>query len=73
MNSTALFRPIGDYERDEMVFGGVETCVEKIRGLSADTGVNSLICWMNFGGMPQELVKRSMGALCRGGHAAPPR
>ena len=60
MNSTALFRPIGDHERDEMVFGGVETCVEKIRSLGAETGVNNLICWMNFGGMPQELVKNSM-------------
>ena len=60
MNSTALFRPIGDHERDEMVFGGVDTCIEKIRSLSADTGVNNLICWMNFGGMSQDLVKRSM-------------
>lgn len=60
MNSTALFRPIGDHEREEMVFGGVDTCIEKIRGLSAETGVDNLICWMNFGGMPQDLVKRSM-------------
>jgi alkanesulfonate monooxygenase SsuD/methylene tetrahydromethanopterin reductase-like flavin-dependent oxidoreductase (luciferase family) len=60
MNSTQLFRPVGEHERSEMVFGGVESCVEKIRSLAAETGVNNLICWMNFGGMPQDLVKRSM-------------
>ena len=35
-------------------------CIKKIRSLGAETGVNNLICWMNFGGMPQELVKNSM-------------
>ena len=60
MNSTALFRPIGAHERGEMIFGGPKAVVGKIRSLSQDTGVNNLICWMNFGGMPQEMVKRSM-------------
>ena len=65
MNSTSLFRPIGTHERDEMIFGGPETVVAKIRSLSKDTGVNNLICWMNFGGIPQELVKRSMRLFAR--------
>jgi len=60
MRSTALFRPIGEHERDEMVFGGVDTCIEKLRRLRAEGGVNYVLGWMNFGGMPDELVQRSM-------------
>lgn len=60
MRSTALFRPIGAHERDEMVFGGPDTCIAKLRRLRDQAGINKLICWMNFGGMPQELVQRSM-------------
>lgn len=63
MKSTALFRPIGPHERDEMVFGGPETCIAKLRHLRDVAGVNMVICWMNFGGMPQELVTRSMRLL----------
>lgn len=60
MNSTALFRPIGDHERSEMAFGGPDTVVEKLASLQAETGVNNVVCWMNFGGMPHETVQRSM-------------
>jgi len=60
MKSTALFRPIGEHERDEMLFGGVDTCIEKLRRLRAEGGVNYVLGWMNFGGMPDELVQRSM-------------
>lgn len=60
MKSTALFRPIGAHERGEMVFGGVDTCVEKLRRLRVEGGVNYVLCWMNFGGMPDDLVQRSM-------------
>jgi alkanesulfonate monooxygenase SsuD/methylene tetrahydromethanopterin reductase-like flavin-dependent oxidoreductase (luciferase family) len=60
MNSTALFRPIGAHERDEMIFGGPDTVVGKLRSLERDAGVNNVICWMNFGGLPKELVLRSM-------------
>lgn len=58
--STALFRPIGDHERDAMIYGGPETCVDKLRQLRDETGVNHLICWMNFGGMDNKKVLRSM-------------
>ena len=60
MESTKFFRPIGDHEHDEMVFGGPETCIEKITSLATETGVNNLICWMNFGGLPQDMVEASM-------------
>jgi alkanesulfonate monooxygenase SsuD/methylene tetrahydromethanopterin reductase-like flavin-dependent oxidoreductase (luciferase family) len=60
MNSTRLFRPIGAHERDEMIFGGPATVVERLRRLQDSAGINNLICWMNFGGMPQDRVLRSM-------------
>ncbi len=60
MKSTAQFRPIGDHERGQMVFGGPETCVEKIQELNEVAGINNLICWMNFGGLPLDMVKASM-------------
>lgn len=63
MSSTVLFRPVGAHERDEMIFGGPQTCIEKIRSLESETSVNNLICWMNFGGLPQELVQESMHLL----------
>ncbi|MCG8543227.1 MAG: LLM class flavin-dependent oxidoreductase [Alphaproteobacteria bacterium] len=60
MKSTALFRPIGEHERSQMVFGGVETCIDKLRRLQEEGGVNYILAWMNFGGMPHDLVSRSM-------------
>lgn len=60
LDSTALFRPVGEHERDEMVFGGPQTCIEKLQSLAEETGVNNLICWMNFGGLPQDIVEASM-------------
>jgi alkanesulfonate monooxygenase SsuD/methylene tetrahydromethanopterin reductase-like flavin-dependent oxidoreductase (luciferase family) len=60
MKSTAQFRPIGDHERGQMIFGGPETCAAKIAELNEKAGINNLICWMNFGGLPQEMVKSSM-------------
>lgn len=60
MKSTAQFRPIGDHERGQMIFGGPETCIEKIQELNEVAGINNLICWMNFGGLPLDMVKASM-------------
>lgn len=60
MKSTVQFRPIGAHERDEMIFGGPQTVIDRLRRLNTVAGVNNLICWMNFGGMPQDLVLRSM-------------
>ncbi|MBI4591493.1 MAG: LLM class flavin-dependent oxidoreductase [Candidatus Rokubacteria bacterium] len=60
MKSTVLFRPIGAHEREEMIFGSPDTCVAKIERLHRTAGVNYILCWMNFGGMPQERVLRSL-------------
>jgi alkanesulfonate monooxygenase SsuD/methylene tetrahydromethanopterin reductase-like flavin-dependent oxidoreductase (luciferase family) len=60
MKSTALFRPIGAHEHEEMIFGSPDTCAAKIERLHRAAGVNYILCWMNFGGMPQEQVLRSM-------------
>ena len=60
MKSTAQFRPIGAHERDEMIFGGPQTVIRRLRRLNEAAGVNNVICWMNFGGMPQDMVLRSM-------------
>ena len=60
MKSTALFRPIGAHERDEMIFGSPDTCAARIEDLGRRSGVNYILCWMNFGGMPQDHVLRSM-------------
>jgi alkanesulfonate monooxygenase SsuD/methylene tetrahydromethanopterin reductase-like flavin-dependent oxidoreductase (luciferase family) len=60
MKSTALFRPIGAHERDEMIFGSPDTCAARIEELHRRSGVNYILCWMNFGGMPQDQVLRSM-------------
>jgi len=58
--STALFRPIGTHEREEMIFGSPDTCAARIERLHRAAGVNYILCWMNFGGMPQERVVRSL-------------
>jgi len=60
MKSTALFRPIGAHERGEMIFGSPDTCAASIERLHRAAGVNYILCWMNFGGMPQERVVRSL-------------
>ena len=73
MNSTALFRPVGPHERTEMIFGGPRTCIEKLEQLREEAGVNNLVCWMNFGGLPMEMVERSMRAVRRRGHAGAAR
>lgn len=60
LKSTRQFRPVGDHEVDQMIFGGPETCIAKLRELNDGAGINNLICWMNFGGLDQEKIARSM-------------
>ena len=60
MNSIALFQPVGAHDRTEMIFGGPQTCIEKLERLREEAGGHSLVCWMNFGGLPMEMVERSM-------------
>lgn len=43
------------------VFGSSDECVDRIRGLHAELGMNELICWFNPGGLvPHEQVKSAM-------------
>ncbi len=65
MKSTAQFRPIGDHERGQMIFGGPKTVIEKLNRLREATGVSNMICWMNFGGMEQDMVFRSLKLFAR--------
>jgi alkanesulfonate monooxygenase SsuD/methylene tetrahydromethanopterin reductase-like flavin-dependent oxidoreductase (luciferase family) len=43
-----------------MIFGSPDTCAERLERLAQASGVNYILCWMNFGGMPQERVIGSM-------------
>jgi alkanesulfonate monooxygenase SsuD/methylene tetrahydromethanopterin reductase-like flavin-dependent oxidoreductase (luciferase family) len=50
--------------RDTLAFGSPDTVaakIEEMRGL----GVGQLLCWMNFGGLPQDRVRRSMDLFAR--------
>ena len=60
LKSTRQFRPVGDHERGQMIFGGPETCIQKIKELEEHARVNTLLCWMNFGELSQEQILRSM-------------
>lgn len=60
LKSTRQFRPVGDHETEQMIFGGPETCIAKLRTLNEEAGINNLICWMNFGGLSQDKIHRSM-------------
>ena len=60
LKSTRQFRPVGDHERGQMIFGDPATCIEKIRELEDVAKMTHLICWLNFPGLDQEQIKRSM-------------
>lgn len=44
---------------DALLIGSPETVRRKVADLES-AGVGELVCWMNFGGMPPEQVRRSM-------------
>src|SRR5207253_10934267 len=44
---------------DALVIGSPETVVNKVRELE-QAGVGELACWMNFGGLAPDKVRRSM-------------
>jgi alkanesulfonate monooxygenase SsuD/methylene tetrahydromethanopterin reductase-like flavin-dependent oxidoreductase (luciferase family) len=58
----------GDFEvrdfndADMIIVGDVEQCVEKMMGY-AEAGVDQLICYSAFGGMPHDAVMRSIELL----------
>jgi alkanesulfonate monooxygenase SsuD/methylene tetrahydromethanopterin reductase-like flavin-dependent oxidoreductase (luciferase family) len=49
---------------ETLAFGSPDTVADKIAELR-DLGVGEVLCWMNFGGLPQSLVRRSMELFAR--------
>ncbi len=48
-----------DLVRETVAFGSPDTVARKVEAMKA-AGVGHLLCWMNFGGLPQEKIRRSM-------------
>ena len=53
-----------DLVRETVAFGSPDTVAERIEQLRA-LGVGEVLCWMNFGGLPQHQVRRSMELFAR--------
>jgi natural product biosynthesis luciferase-like monooxygenase protein len=53
-----------DLIEDRLLIGSPETVRRKVEALEA-IGVGELICWMSFGGLPPEKVRRSMELFSR--------
>jgi alkanesulfonate monooxygenase SsuD/methylene tetrahydromethanopterin reductase-like flavin-dependent oxidoreductase (luciferase family) len=49
---------------ETVAFGSPDTVAEKIKEMQ-QIGVGELMCWMNFGGLPQDKVRRSMELFAR--------
>jgi alkanesulfonate monooxygenase SsuD/methylene tetrahydromethanopterin reductase-like flavin-dependent oxidoreductase (luciferase family) len=49
---------------ETVAFGSPDTVAERIEQLRA-LGVGEVLCWMNFGGLPQHQVRRSMELFAR--------
>ena len=49
---------------ETLAFGSPETVTKKLQQMQ-EIGVGELICWMNFGGLPQDKVHRSMELFAR--------
>ncbi|OLC39645.1 MAG: hypothetical protein AUH81_01140 [Candidatus Rokubacteria bacterium 13_1_40CM_4_69_5] len=69
----------GDLVRETLAFGSPDTVAAKIEAMRA-MGVGQLLCWMSFGGLAQDKVRRSMELFARevmprfrGGQSAPAR
>jgi alkanesulfonate monooxygenase SsuD/methylene tetrahydromethanopterin reductase-like flavin-dependent oxidoreductase (luciferase family) len=53
-----------DLVRETVAFGSPDTVARKIEAMRA-TGVGHVLCWMNFGGLPQDRIRRSMELFAR--------
>jgi alkanesulfonate monooxygenase SsuD/methylene tetrahydromethanopterin reductase-like flavin-dependent oxidoreductase (luciferase family) len=53
-----------DLVRETVAFGSPDTVAERIEQLRR-LGVGEVLCWMNFGGLPQHQVRRSMELFAR--------
>jgi alkanesulfonate monooxygenase SsuD/methylene tetrahydromethanopterin reductase-like flavin-dependent oxidoreductase (luciferase family) len=49
---------------ETVAFGSPETVARKIQDMR-DLGVGQVLCWMNFGGLPQDRIRRSMELFAR--------
>jgi alkanesulfonate monooxygenase SsuD/methylene tetrahydromethanopterin reductase-like flavin-dependent oxidoreductase (luciferase family) len=53
-----------DLVRETVAFGSPETVARKLEAMRA-LGVGHVLCWMNFGGLPQDRIRRSMELFAR--------
>jgi alkanesulfonate monooxygenase SsuD/methylene tetrahydromethanopterin reductase-like flavin-dependent oxidoreductase (luciferase family) len=53
-----------DLVRDTLAFGSPDTVAAKIEEMRA-IGIGQVLCWMSFGGLPQDKVRRSMELFAR--------
>jgi alkanesulfonate monooxygenase SsuD/methylene tetrahydromethanopterin reductase-like flavin-dependent oxidoreductase (luciferase family) len=53
-----------DLVRDTVAFGSPDTVARKIETMR-DMGIGQVLCWMNFGGLAQDKIKRSMELFAR--------
>ena len=53
-----------DLVRETVAFGSPDTVARKIEAMRA-AGVGHVLCWMNFGGLAQDKIKRSMELFAR--------
>jgi alkanesulfonate monooxygenase SsuD/methylene tetrahydromethanopterin reductase-like flavin-dependent oxidoreductase (luciferase family) len=53
-----------DLVRETVAFGSPETVARKIETMRT-MGVGHMLCWMNFGGLPQDKIRRSMELFAR--------
>ena len=55
-----------DFDREMGVFGDADYCVERVRALQREYGMDEFICYFNQGGvMDHPMVKQSMTAFAR--------
>jgi alkanesulfonate monooxygenase SsuD/methylene tetrahydromethanopterin reductase-like flavin-dependent oxidoreductase (luciferase family) len=53
-----------DLVRETVAFGSPETVTRKLAAMRA-AGVGHVLCWMNFGGLAQDKIRRSMELFAR--------
>jgi alkanesulfonate monooxygenase SsuD/methylene tetrahydromethanopterin reductase-like flavin-dependent oxidoreductase (luciferase family) len=53
-----------DLVRETLAFGSPDTVARHIAGMR-ELGVGQVLCWMNFGGLPQDKIRRSMELFAR--------
>ena len=49
---------------ETVAFGSPDTVIRKLETMR-DMGVGQVLCWMNFGGLPQDRIRRSMELFSR--------